>query len=564
MGYKQVNADWTRVMLKMGLPIDNGKSWELHEGDTVTFRIDRVFMAGYAIPSDGHLYYRISVQCPVPGQQTMTAINDMTPSTTPFAAEVSAAVPNGAASLSVRVDIETRGDLGAATPGIYIDGARLYVKRAGSSSYATEQVPAPRDRTVNSQMVFFRAHDYDPYAVARDYDAVMLQYESDYDYALRLKYYNPNIKVLLYETGGSVADYRDQNLADSFYNNCPFGFSTVLAEHLDWLYPWPPDYIPLADNRQPWLRNVNFCFSPYYPRAYYVHTDNPEYQQEWRAGVVDRVVRYRLDGVFIDDTEEVNSATRPIVRSPAEVQSFEHAVYPYLRQEGVPTVMNCAVGVLSDPPFSAYFDPFWRASGSYGPSQGYENNTPYNTPDTFFQEWAFLKRWSINGVMQNVYQLDYWNDTMANMEKIAEWNRKLPKGLRKSMFALTDGVDRPGDTALGPDGWVHFGLCSFLLAQNEYAWFGAQYVETARGPVDVDLTVTSHLGAPISGRGMLASDKSLQMRLYKNGLVIVNGHPTQDRSYRVRFRVIDEDGTLYARGLNIDLKPHTGRIFFFK
>lgn len=563
MGYKRVNADPSRIMLKMTLPVDDGLPYELHHGDSATFRLDRVFMSGYSIPS-GRLYYRMRILCVIPDQPSLVVTKDLVPSTTPFAAEVTAVIPVGATSITIRVDVETSGNLGSATPGIYVDGARLYVKRAGASNYATEEVPAPRNRTINSHMVFFRAHEHDPYAVARDYDVVMLQYERDYYYALRLKYYNPNIKVLLYEHAGAVSDYRDQNYVEGPYNNCPFQFNTVLAEHLDWLYPWPADYVPLVDNRDPWLRDVYFCFMPDYQHLYYVHMDAPAYQQEWRARVADKVARYRLDGVFVDGAEEVSGNWQPIVRTPDEVQRFEHSVFPYLRQAGVPIVMNCATGVLSRAPANIYFDPYWKTDATFSPSQGYENNTAQNTPDAFFQEWAFLKRWTIDGVMRNVYLLDYWNETMDNMEKIAAWNKTLPKGLRKSMFALTDGVDRPEDPALGLDGWAHFGLCSFLLAQHEDAWFGAQYVETAQGPVAVDLTVTVRLGAPASGRGMLSSDKSLQMRLYKNGLVIANGHPTERRSYAIRFKVIGEDGTVYPKGLTVELKPHTGRIFFYK
>jgi hypothetical protein len=564
LALKRTSAAVTRILIQLALPINDDRPSDLHHGDTVTFRIDRMFMTGYTVPGGAWVKYCMMIVNPIPGQPTSVASNYVTPSATPFAAEVSSTLAPGSPSVTLEIQIFASGNIGSAVPGMYIDGARLYVKRAGSSSYATEQVPAPRNRSVNTQMVFFTAHDYDAYAVARDYDTVMLQYESDYYYALRLKYYNPNIKVLLYEHSGAVSDFRDQYYVDPAYSNCPFAFSTVLAEHLEWLYPWPADYVPLEDDRSPWKRNVSFCFMPDYQYLYYVHMDNPDYQQEWLTAVIDKVTRYQLDGVFVDGAESVATESGPVVRTPAEVQCFEHSVYPYLKQAGIPIVMNCAIGVLRRPPADLYFDPSWRTDASYSPSQGYENNTPYNTPDTFFQEWAFLKRWAINGVMQNVYNIDYWNDTMGSMEKVAVWNRTLPKRLKKSMFALTDGVDRPGDPAAGLDGWAHFGLCSFLLAQHQDAWFGAQYVETSQGPVDVDMSVTTRLGAAASGRGMLASDKSLQMRLYKNGLVIVNGHPSAHRSYRIFMRVIDEDGTLYPKGLTIDLKPHTGRIFFYK
>jgi len=565
MALKGAGGNGKSICLLAHFGIYDDKPFELHHGDQLTFRVARLFMSGYNVPSGAWVKYRLKISCWVPEGTNSSASIDLAPTGTPFAAEVSAPVVPGAATVSVQVEVSTGGSMGTVTPGIYVDGARLYRKSGGSASYDTEQVPAPRNRAVNSHMIFFCAHEHDPYQTAANYDAVMLQCEYDYPYALRLKYYNPGIRVFLYEQGGGVVDWRDQARLDPAYSNCPFGFSTVLAQHLDWLYAWPPDYIPLVDDREPWLRDINCMFMPGSPRIYYAHLDNPEYQQRWRAAVADKVARYHLDGVFADSVESVldNSQTA-VARSPAEVQSFAHAVYPYLRQSGVQTVMNCCAGILSEPPASIYFYPWWRTDRTFTPSLGYVDNTPSDTPDTFFQEWAFLKHWTINGADSNVYNLDYWDSTLENMDAVAKWNKSLPNGLKKSMFALADGVDRPDDPAAGLDGWAHFALCSFLLAQHQHAWFGACYVNKSSDPVDVDLGVTVRLGAVASGRGMLASDKSLQMRLYKNGLVIVNGHPTEYRSYRIRARIIDENGNLFPKGTTINLKPHTGRMFFYK
>jgi len=564
MGLRRAgNPNGSLVYVKMSIMIDDSSPHAIHHGDTLTFRLDRVFMTGYTVPKDASVRYRMQMLC-TKEPFRLAIVNDLSPTTTPFAAEVTSKVPAEAAAVTIRVDLIATGNLGSAVPGISFDGARLFVKRAGSSSYETEQVPAPRNRSINSQMVFFQARQDDPYAVARDFDAVMLQYESEYPSALRLRYYNPSIKVLLYEHGGIITDWRDQNLADPTYSNCPFAFGQVLAQHLDWLYPWPGGVCPVADTRYPWRRDADCCFMPDHQNYYFVHMESPSYQQAWRQTVADKVTRYRLDGVFIDSAENVGiSPGIPLVRTPAEVQSFEHSVFPYMKSRSVPTCMNSAIGILSEAPASIYFDPFWKPNAAFPPSQGYESNSPQSTPDTFFQEWAFMKHYSVDGTVTNVYDIGYWNSTMENMETVAAWNKTLPSKNHKSMFALTNGVDRPGDPALGLDGWAHFGLCSFLLAQHEDAWFGAEYVATNGGAVNVDLSETSRLGSPASGRGMLASDTSLQMRLYKNGLVIVNGHPTQSRSYRIFPRVIDEEGNVYPKGLTVQLKPHTGRIFFY-
>lgn len=547
------------------LTIRDDVPFELHHGDRITFRLDHVFMSDYDLPSGVTVQYALRMSYWVPGKTGSVTRIELPASATPFSVEVSSTVVPEAYDVSLQVEVTVAGNSGSIAPGIYVDGARLFLKRSGSNSYQMEEVPVPRNRAVQTQMVLYKRFENDPYATARDYDAVAMRQEAEYPQALRLRYYNPDIQVFLYESGGCISDWRDQSLADPPYSNCPLQFSTVLAEHINWLYPWPVGFTPVVDQRQPWLRDTQCVFSTDYPFLYYARVADPGYQASWRESTADKATRYRMDGVFVDTLEAVQTkADEPVTRTPVEVQSFVHAVFPYLRQSGLQVLMNCSVGILNEPPTSIYFDPKWKTSSAFPVSQGYENNSPEKTADTFFQEWAFLKHWSVNGVDGNRYDLGYWNGTLSSMELVASWNKTIPKNLRKTMFAYLTGVDRPEDPAAGLDGWIHFGFCSFLLTQHRYAWFGGRVVSQPQIDLSNEFTRTVRLGDPISGRAVLASDKSLQMRIYRNGLVMVNGHPTLSRTYRMVIPTIGEDGVRYPLAKMITLRPHTGRIFYFK
>lgn len=560
---RSVTPQSKATALRTYVEVRDDLPFAVHTGDTLTFRIDRLYMSGYSLPSGATARYRMIISCWVPDGVDSDVSVDLTPSQTPRAAEVTATVVPGTRHVSMLVEVTAGGASSSASPGIYVDGARLFHKPAGSNVYDTEEVPAPTNRAIKTHMMFYEPHEMDAYAIARDYDVVMT-WESDYPYALRLRYYHPDIKIYLDEDGGDITDWRDQSFNDPPYSNSPLGFAHVLAAHVNWLYPWPAGFTPLVDNREPWLRNTYFLFWPDYTYIYPAHVEDPVYQREWRDAVIDKATRFRFDGIFMDSVVAITpSPAVPAERDPSEAQSFVHGTCPYLRQAGIQVAMNDAVDALAVPPSRIYFYPSWKTDRTYTPALGYENNTPENTPDTFFQEWTFFKHWPVAGVDMNHYDLDYWEACLDNLETPLAWNKSLATRVKKNMFAMVSGVDTPGDPALGLDGWAHFGLCSFMLAQNQYTWFGARYT-TVFQPIDLDLSGTVRLGAATSNRGPLTSDNSLQMRLYRNGLVIVNGHPTDTRTYRIRTKVIDESGTLYPTGLSLTLQPHTGRMFFYK
>ena len=130
--------------------------------------------------------------------------------------------------------------------------------------------------------------------------------------------------------------------------------------------------------------------------------------------------------------------------------------------------------------------------------------------------------------------------------------------------AITGYDNPPNEPAAGRDGWLHFGLCSFLLAQDDYCTFG---------PVDITMTVdfgvTSQLGSPTAARDDIGAGDYVLMREYDHGYVVVNGDSSGHSFYPASLpstpqTVYEEStGTPYGTGQSFTLYPHTGRIFFF-
>lgn len=530
---------WT-VLMPEGFKIDDSNPRSLHHGDTVNFVVDYIRMSGF---QGVDVTYRLKLRFATgPGVNDYIS-TDLAPSQTPFSSSVSSVVPAGTKGLYLYVEITANHDLGANKPGIYVDGAHLYTKRAGKQDYEKEMIPVSHNRAIRTMMMFYNT-THDPYEIASKYDAVMLQQEAQYAWALKLRYYNPDIKLYLYESGGNINDWGE----DSFYSNSPISLTYAMKNHKEWLYPDPNN-------------NPPYHHSSTYLRNYYVHLENPEYQKLWLERTSDKVNRYRFDGVWIDDLGAM--ADGGTITIPAHTQSFLHGVVPSLNTKGIDVIQNaCTINLRTGPKFTEqgliYFDPKWKPNGSFPASAGYKPNSILNTSNALYQEWAFFVHWKTDGIDRNHYNINYWLDCLKDMDKVAEWNTL---GYHKEVYVQVHGADNPDDPAEGTDGWAHFGLCSYLLASNAYTTFAVNLV-SGYSPVDIDCSVTSRLGDPVGSRQSVSSDNTLQIRRFKNGLVIVNGHPAETRTHELSSPFYDEStGKIISR---ITLKPHTGRILFDK
>lgn len=553
------------ISLRKTVNVRNDQPSELHGGDKLVYRIDRVYMPKFALPQGSSVQYQLAVNyhTPAPVQERVT--KPMPISTQPYGIEVDLEVPDDAHVITLGVEVTVKGNPGAVVPGVYVDGVRLYRKTADGSDFEMEQVPIPKEnRSIKTQIYLCEAKQNDTYTIARDFDAVFLKFGSDYPWAQRLKYYNPDIKVGYYALSGAVSDYRTVDMVDPVYSNSPMSLSEVAANNPEWLYSWPVGYTPAVDNRPDRLKDVFFLYDPSYNLHYFVDLTNPDYQKAWREIVARKASSYRLDMVFADGAEALHPGpSSPVQRTSAEVQNFLKSVTPHLRDAGLPCVVNYCVGNLLSGPAAAYFDPNWKTSPATA-AEGYVNNNINNTPDAFFQEWSFFTHWPVNGVDMNQYELSYWLMTLDNMEAITYWSKTVAWAQPRVMYVSVHGVDRLEDPAEGRGGWMHFGLCSYLLEQSDYTMLGFSRVGAQGEYIPVDLTATARLSTPLGRRACLEPDGSLQAKTYKNGLVVVNGHPRLSKTFKLPRKLIDEDGVSLKANTEITLPPHSGAIFFNK
>lgn len=555
---KDLNAGAKWVDLQSKVPVNDSKPSCPHHGDQVTFAIDQIAMSSYI---GAPVAYKLKIGFGwADGQSTWQAPKLLMPSPVPSRQSISATVPPGAIRVQVCIEIAVSGALGASEPGANIDGAHLYCRRSGSPDYETETVPVERDRAINTVAIFFDPTIYDIRQTARDYDEVVFSNDEHHASALVMRYYNPSVKVYLYQAVFATCEWRDPvTKKDPFYMNGPFGTEWLLnnpdpshSYASRWLYP-PNGDPPGGDPRPQSLREAYaYCLLPttVYPLRYV----DSELFRVFRERSIEKVTRYGMQGVFFDGPTE---ATCGIVRPANECQSFAHSVFPYARKAGLTAIHNlCGYHINSG--FGAIlFDRWWKPDGSH-PAPPYEANTPELTADVFFQEWSFFGIDSATNT--NKYDTSYWEATLTDMETIALWNKDLPAHLRKRMHAFAVGVDTTQDPAIsGLDGWAHFSLCSYLLAQNQFTAFGVMRAVSLRR-VDMDWSVTTRLGSPLAPRQRLNQKGDLQSRDYANGVVVVNGSTTDDRTYAPAFDAVDQAGTQYHQGVPVTLGPHTGRL----
>lgn len=545
----------------------SNNSWDIHVGDRVKFKIDWIRMDGFSdLPGGTSVKYILSLMWSGGGVEKVLPASTY-PLQSP-ANEIEATVNANVKKLTASVRIVVNGGgLETQAPGVYIDGAHLYIKRAGQTQYETEEVPVTSYRTINTITVQFTPEVDDLYFVAKNYDHVLINYEGYYPYALRLKYYNPDVKVYLYEYAG-MSDYRTDEFQDSLYSYCPIGFLTATMEHPEWFYPLlnPPN----PDPREPEWRQVPYLYQIDYPSSYYVHVADTSFQDIWKQNSVQHASAYHMDGIFIDGP----NAQMPEEREPWECQSFAHGVIPTLKAGGLDVMKNGCSQHLDGLDFKGKigqlnFDPWWLPNDEFSSPQ-YNDNTPTLTPNSFFQEAAFFEPW---GYQKNTYDSTYWLRTIQDMDVVYGWNiatgdKELAPEEKKWIHLQVWGVDNPDDPADGLDGWLRFGLTSFLLAQHQWSTLGWSTVNTngVSGIPDVNYDITGTLATPAEPHAPYNGDELLRYRWYygsnnaAGGLIMVNGDTETPKQFQAGTDLVDETGRLIPATNTVTLKPHTGRI----
>ncbi|MHB9035565.1 MAG: putative glycoside hydrolase, partial [Armatimonadota bacterium] len=551
LAIKNMSGGTATARIKSEFKIDFANDNKLHPGDTITFRIDHVRMDNYTgLPSGATVSYRVSI-----GDTGITSSNGyatqvVTPSDTPFSTEVSYVIPSSVKGLAVMLTVETSGNLGIKKPGVYLDGAHLFVKRAGNTNYETREVPVKRDRSITTYKMFYHPTTHDEYSVARDNDVVIFQSVDGIDYSslLKLKYLNPNIQCYMYITAGTVWDTKDSAGNDLWSIGSPFGMKHVQSNHPEWLY---------SNGVGGYVNQVE------YPYTYLVRVANQAYQNTWANSVIPKTQRHFFDGVFVDDlgtrvASQAGSKVTCVDIAAWEVQQFIHNVFPKLNSAGLKVIRNACnqrlrIGVTEwwwdQLQGTVYFDPFWTPTAPYGDTTKYSANTPDIVGDGANAEYGF---WKVNrsetGVISNKYDKSYWLNALDDMDAILAWNtatgaRALSADKKKRLYIESYGGNTPDDPQDGIDGWLQFGLCSYLLAQNDWTILSPcvdilGYGIGAAARPDIDLSITKRLGAPDGTHFANVGDAYCRWRRYKatddggvGGIVVVNANETASRKY---------------------------------
>lgn len=541
MGVKGIKSGVASWSLTTSVAVDGSNPLRPHAGDKVTLVLDRIRMQDWNLP---YVTLDMSVYC----GDSPRATKRLAYSATDFSDSVSYVIPPGATSVVILFNFYSNGDLGTHEPAVLLSGAHLYLTRAGKTDYETESIPAMRDRSITT--LYPDSWEETRQGVrytAGEYDEVVLNAWA-YPCFSALKKLNPSIRLYLYQ--GATAN--DTQL-DECWALDPFRFSDVEATYPAWLYRGTPG-------------KDGYKYVAPYPDRFPLHLINAKYQDLWASKVISKARTLGVDGIFMDECFAFTTTHEGIKRDPYEVQQFYHSIVPRLKSAGL-VVASCLAGANLNGSLGwdgdsalVYFSPVWKPDSRFTASAGYSANTPQNTPDALFNEYAFI--W-------NDYGPDnaYWLRCLSDAAILAGWNAGLSPAAQKHLQYCVRQKDTSDHPAYGLDGWIRFGLTSYLLCQNDYTSLAID-VQNAQS-VQLDFSVTQRLGAPDGDDQAYSGDDFFRYRLYKptssggvGGVVVVNGNIKTTKTYRLGFNAEDELGNVYIKNGTISLKPLTGRILF--
>ncbi len=521
----------------------------LSPGDEVIFAVEYIRMSDYEGISG--LSYRICIQT-----NLGVTSQRLYPSTSPFSAEVRTTIDESVTFVSAKVIVEGTVPTGR-QPGIFVDGAHLYIRRAGSENYETREKPLAKTRSVNTVGVLYNNALEDALSVASNSDYVVLGMASDYAWAKHLKSLNPNIKLYTYQNSRPTK----QGTKDPYFSNSAIGYYFASTQHPEWLF----------------LRNEQipgeYAFCPEWPSEYWARLGLDDYSSTWATRALARVQSAQCDGVFVDNLSPANKVTdsNGNLLYPQldvwQVQKFLRTICQAFGSVGLEVMGNACGFDLNSGSGSAIFDPFWQPVEPYtGPD--YTANSPETTVKHIFQEWSFVR--PIGGKM--VYDKGFWMVCIRNMEAVKRWNqtmaqRQLDPRLYKYLHVYVDLSAATYESAFGPDGWRRFALCSYLLAQNEWTTFGWSAASLS-ALCSLDLGFTALMGEALGDHQSYNGDEYVRIRKYGRpsdgtvlAVVVVNANPDNARTYVAEFDGVDDLGQQVSKGQQITLPPCSGRVF---
>lgn len=528
-----------------------------HDGDKVVFKIDQVKMSDYK-STNAKYWIRIRTA-------TDQVVKYIDASETAKSVEASLTVTEGESRVIAEIFVYADLRNFSAQPGAYVDGAHVYVVRSGSSDY--DMLSMSRYRSIKTAAMFWHPCRWNEFEAVQNYDYLIMADDSTLNYIQKIRSLNSSTKVYMYQTSDVIKTYG--GAYDSYCCSSPLGYCYVVNKHPEWLYTNG-------------IKSNVFVCSPVFTNSFYAKHYLATYQNQWVNNLMERIGSTNLDGIYIDNLEEVardpSNTDVPITKPEIkawDIQSFLHGTVPQLHSAGLQVIKNGCRQFLESGQGIIYMYPFWKPNNAYTESDGYTANSTTNTPNATFQEWAFFSPFT-SSVARNNYDNIYWLQCLSDMDAVKNWNtatgeQALSSDQRKMLFVNVRGADSTNDPAYGLDGWLHFGLCSYLLAQNDWTVFSCGIVSSDAAYnyyADMDYSITQSLGDPTGAHTANLGDSYCRWRQYKandsggvGGIVVVNANTAAVRKFTVDFDAIDESGNLVPKGTKISLQPHTGRIF---
>ena len=342
----------------------------------------------------------------------------------------------------------------------------------------------------------------------------------------------------------------------------------------------------------------DYVYIPGYSNTYYTQLGNSNYKAQWVSmnivpGSTTRPQQLGFSGIFLDNFESTPLQTQGnLVITPAvgmdAYQGFAHSVTSATKPAGLLAIGNGAGRNYTSGEGALYYNPAFlsAAAASFGlaANANFVNNSRSSVPDVFFQEEAFFwgEHPTETGIanQRNQYVSSYWLATLADIDSVAASNASYPSS-PQYYFAQVHGWDRPNgtpslgdntpDPAYGIDGWMRFGLCSYLVGENNWTVLGNKNLSLS-DPMSQDVPdfdITALIGVPNGTRQQVGQNPYLQYRNFiaapsvtysRGGVVVVNGNDSLSNTYVVPSSLVDELGNVYTAGNTITLQPHTGRI----
>lgn len=528
-------------------PQSLGKTWGVVPGNQVTFRIDEININDADGVNGGFIL------CITSNGRTIKT-KSLNPKSSTFADEVSAIIPTDTKSIGAFISIYGKITDQFKKPGITISGAHLYTKIVGKAAYNSITVPVAKERNIKTFKLVYDSRKEDDLHISSNYDYLIWSATNNPAYIKRLRYLNPDLKCYIYTSSRIQKTSGNSNLLSA----CGVDYNYASTHNPEWLY---------TDS----TKSKAHLNDQIYNQTYWTRIENRAYADKWAANIIEKARLTNYDGIFIDDIVSANKKNENgnVVipeRLPWAQQTFLHNIMQKLNAAGIDVILNQGSLSLSKGESPVYFNPFWTKQAPYNTAE-YNDNSISTTPRIYFNEGAFFY-YAFPSYSGPIFNKIYWKQCIDNMDTIAEYNKSIKSAKDQRLyFAYLEGGN---DTkkASGINGWLQFGLGSYLLAQNEWTALG---FDKKKDEQTLDFSITKKLGDPIGVHTPINGDIYFQYRKYKSnenggrgGIVLVNANNSTSRDYMLDFDGMDENGQLISSKSNIKLLPNTARIIFHR